>query len=63
MESVSNTSLARIRLPLPIHGIAWGGADGRTLYLAAHFVLYRMRVKIPGIRPHPTAGHPEDEAR
>jgi gluconolactonase len=55
--------LAQIRLPVPVHGIAWGGADGRTLYLAAHLVLYRMRVKIPGFRPFPSGDRPEDEAR
>jgi len=49
--SARGRQLARIRLPMPIHGIAWGGDDDRTLYLAAHFVLYRMRVKIPGARP------------
>jgi gluconolactonase len=30
--------------------MAWGDADGRTLYLAAQGGLYRMRLNIPGIR-------------
>jgi len=43
-------ALARLGLPCPIHGLAWGGADGRTLYLAAHMAFFRMRVNIPGAR-------------
>ena len=30
------------------HNMAWGDADGRTLYLTARTGLYRMRVNIPG---------------
>jgi gluconolactonase len=30
---------------------AWGDADGRTLYMAAHTGLYRVRLAVPGIRP------------
>lgn len=33
------------------HNIAWGDADGKTLYLCARSGLYRMRLGIPGIRP------------
>ena len=33
------------------HNLAWGDDDGRTLYLTAQTGLYRMRLKIPGIRP------------
>jgi gluconolactonase len=33
------------------HNLAWGDADGRTLYLTAQTGLYRMRLKIPGVRP------------
>jgi len=31
--------------------MAFGGADGRTLYVAAHISLYQIRLKIPGIIP------------
>lgn len=31
--------------------MAWGDADGKTLYLAARTGLYRVRLAIPGIRP------------
>jgi len=30
---------------------AWGDADGKTLYVTARTGLYRVRLKIPGIRP------------
>jgi gluconolactonase len=33
------------------HNLAWGDDDGKTLYLCAKTGLYRIRVKIPGVRP------------
>ena len=30
---------------------AWGDADGKTLYMAAHTGIYRVRLGVPGIRP------------
>ena len=33
------------------HNLAWGDADGRTLYLTAQTGIYRVRLKIPGVRP------------
>lgn len=33
------------------HNMAWGDNDGKALYMAAHTGLYRIRLKIPGIRP------------
>jgi len=38
------------------HNLAWGDPDGRTLYLTAQTGLYRIRLKIPGVRP----GTPRD---
>jgi gluconolactonase len=38
------------------HNLAWGDADGRTLYLTAQTGLYRIRLNIPGVRP----GAPHD---
>ena len=32
---------------------AWGGVDGRTLYLTARSTLYRIDLLVPGIRPQP----------
>jgi hypothetical protein len=31
--------------------MAWGGEDGKTLYMTAKGTLYRMPLNIPGIRP------------
>ena len=31
--------------------LAWGDADGKTLYLTARTGLYRIRLNIPGVRP------------
>ena len=33
------------------HNLAWGDADGRTLYLTAQTGVYRVRLKIKGVRP------------
>jgi gluconolactonase len=33
------------------HNFAWGDDDGKALYLCAQTGLYRIRLKIPGIRP------------
>jgi gluconolactonase len=33
------------------HNLAWGDADGKTLYLTAQTGLYRIRLNIPGIYP------------
>jgi gluconolactonase len=34
-----------------VSNLAFGDADGKTLYLTARTALYRVRLKIPGIRP------------
>ena len=33
------------------HNLAWGGADGKTLYLTAQTGLYRIRLSVAGTRP------------
>jgi gluconolactonase len=38
------------------HNLAWGGADGRTLYLAAQTSIYRLRLNIAGAGAFPKAG-------
>jgi gluconolactonase len=43
--------LGTIRLPETMANCAWGGADGKTLYITASTSLYRIRLKIPGVRP------------
>ncbi|MGH7321423.1 MAG: SMP-30/gluconolactonase/LRE family protein, partial [Candidatus Rokuibacteriota bacterium] len=43
--------LGTLRGPEHAHNMAWGDADGKTLYLAAQTGLYRIRLNIPGVRP------------
>jgi gluconolactonase len=43
--------LGTIVAPSPVHNFAWGGADGRTLYLCARSNLYRIPLLIEGVRP------------
>jgi len=43
--------LGTITAPRSVHNIAWGGEDGRTLYLCASDRLYRINLLIEGIRP------------
>jgi gluconolactonase len=49
--SPSGKHLGTIIAPKHPHNIAWGGDDGKTLYMTAQGTLYRMPLKIPGIRP------------
>jgi hypothetical protein len=34
-----------------VHNFAWGGADGKTLYLCARTALYRVPLLVEGVRP------------
>jgi gluconolactonase len=43
--------LGTLRLPEDPHNLAWGDEDARTLYVTALTSVYRMRLRIPGIRP------------
>lgn len=43
--------LGTITAPRPVYNFAWGGQDGRTLYLCARSALYRIELLQPGIRP------------
>ena len=43
--------LGILRLPENPHNLAWGDDDGRTLYIAALTSIYRIRCRVPGIRP------------
>jgi len=47
----SGRHLGTITAPRPVHNFAWGGKDGRTLYLCARSALYRIPLLQPGIRP------------
>jgi gluconolactonase len=43
--------LGTILAPKHPHNMAWGGEDGKTLYMTAGDTLYRMPLNIPGVRP------------
>ena len=43
--------LGTLILPEEPHNLAWGDADGRTLYITALTSVYRLRLAIPGLRP------------
>jgi len=49
--SPSGKHLGTIIAPKHPHNMAWGGADGKTLYITAQNTLYRIPLNIPGIRP------------
>jgi sugar lactone lactonase YvrE len=44
--------LGTVRLPESPHNLAWGDEDARTLYITALTSIYRIRLAIPGVRPH-----------
>jgi gluconolactonase len=43
--------LGLIELPEAPHNLAWGDADGRSLYVTALTSVYRLRVGVPGVAP------------
>ncbi len=45
------THIGTISPPETPANMAWGDADGRTLYITARSSLFRIRLNIPGIRP------------
>jgi len=49
--SAEGKHLGTIITPRHPHNMAWGDADGKTLYLCARSGFYRIRLNIPGVRP------------
>lgn len=49
--SPAGKHLGTIVAPQHPHNMAWGGEDGKTLYLCARSGLYRMPLKIAGMQP------------
>jgi gluconolactonase len=49
--SAEGKHLGTIIAPKHVHNMAWGGEDGKTLYLCARSGLYRMPLNIAGVRP------------
>ena len=54
--SSSGKHLGTIIAPKHPHNLAWGGDDGKTLYMTAQGTLYRMPLNIPGVRPEVRIG-------
>jgi gluconolactonase len=51
--SAEGKHLGTIITPRHVHNMAWGDADGKTLFLCARSGLYRIRLNIAGVRPEP----------
>jgi gluconolactonase len=49
--SPEGTHLGTVLTPEEVTNLAFGDADGKTLYVTARHGLYRIRFKVPGIRP------------
>jgi gluconolactonase len=43
--------IGTIDVPERAGNVAWGDNDAKTLYITASSSLYRVRVKVPGIKP------------
>jgi len=51
--SPAGKHLGTILLPNVPANLAFGGADGKTLYITAHTALYRVQLKVAGVAPGP----------
>jgi len=49
--SPASKHLGTIKAPELAANMAWGDEDGRTLYITARTSVYRVRLKVAGIRP------------
>jgi gluconolactonase len=56
IASPAGRRLGLLRLPEDPHNIAFGGDDGRTLFIAAQTSVYRVRLAVEGLRPRPSGG-------
>jgi len=48
--SPAGNLLGKIAVPETAANLAWGERDRKTLYITASKSLYRIRLKIPGVR-------------
>ncbi|MBV8834807.1 MAG: SMP-30/gluconolactonase/LRE family protein, partial [Acidobacteriaceae bacterium] len=49
--SPTGKHLGTIAVPERAANLAWGDADGKTLYITASSSVYKIRMNTPGIRP------------
>jgi len=51
MESKSAQHLGTIKVPERVSNVAWGDKDGKTLFTTASTSVYRIKLKVPGVKP------------
>jgi gluconolactonase len=49
--SAAGQHIGTIDLPEKVGNLAWGDADGKSLYVTASSSIYRVRMKVAGLRP------------
>ncbi|MGH9611551.1 MAG: SMP-30/gluconolactonase/LRE family protein [Bryobacteraceae bacterium] len=49
--SPAGVHLGTFHLPERVGNLTWGDADGKSLYVTASTSIYRIKLKIPGVRP------------
>ena len=42
--------LGTIKVPETVSNVAWGDKDGKTLYITASTSVYRIKLKVPGVK-------------
>lgn len=50
--SPAGKHIATILMPEMVANLNWGGNDGKSLYITASSSVYRIELKISGVRPH-----------
>ena len=48
---LAENTLATILVPEVVSNLNWGGSESRTLYITASSSVYRIELKVPGVRP------------
>ena len=48
--STAGKHLATIKVPERVSNVAWGDSDGKTLYITASTSVYRIKLKVAGVR-------------
>ena len=48
--STEGKHLGTVKIPEVVSNVAWGDADGKTLYITASTSLYRIKLKATGVR-------------
>jgi sugar lactone lactonase YvrE len=42
--------LGTIKVPETVSNVAWGEKDGKTLYITASTSVYRIKLRVPGVK-------------